>query len=85
MNTKSTDNVNTHPPTIASLILEDLGYCCLWAFFKKFGGRPSLIAARLGFTPRAVRRVKAYTLEHCTCAENHRCMRKALGLPRPPT
>lgn len=45
-------------PTIRSMIVEDLGYCCPWFFFAHYR-QTSLIAARLGVTPRAVRYAKA--------------------------
>lgn len=41
-------------PTIIGLITQDLGYCCPWFFFSRFR-KTALIAARLGFTQRAIR------------------------------
>lgn len=61
-------------PTVRSMILEDLGYCCLWFFFDRYK-KTALIAARLGVSERAVR----YTREGCGgCAGNPNCLRKKL-------
>lgn len=45
-------------PTIRSLVVEGLGYCCPWAFFKIFRNTP-VIAARLGVADVTVRKAKA--------------------------
>ena len=54
-------------PTIKSMILEDLGYCCLQRFFTLYPST-DLIAARLGVSTRAVKYVKVQVREgsgHC--------------------
>ena len=43
---------------IPGFITEDLGYCCLWAFFTR-NKRTGMIALRLGVSDRAVRLYKA--------------------------
>lgn len=44
--------------TMKQLIVEDLGYCCPWFFFQCFK-RTSVIAARLGYSTRHVRRLRS--------------------------
>ena len=41
-------------PTVKSLIVFGLGYCCEWAFFKTYK-RTGRIADRLGVGDRAIR------------------------------
>lgn len=60
--------------TIKSMILQDLGYCCLWFFFSRHK-KTALIADRLGVSDRAVR----YTRDGCGgCANETKCLRKRL-------
>lgn len=60
--------------TIQHLVTVDLKYCCLWAFFKLYAD-PSLIAARLGVTDRAVRGARARA-KTAGCTGCPRCLRK---------
>lgn len=56
--------------TLRQLITENLGYCCMFAFFTR-NHRTCMIALRLGVTDRAVRKCKAlfkageYSCEGC--------------------
>lgn len=55
-----------------------LGYCCLWAFFKRFSST-AMIALRLGTTKRAIIYAKHKgALEGCTSCPN--CMKDKLRL-----
>ena len=66
--------------TIESMIKEDLGYCCLWAFFTR-NKKTGMIAMRLGVTPRAVRLYKARFNNggyQCECKEGA-CLRHVLA------
>lgn len=40
--------------SVKALIRTGLGYCCLWAFFSR-NKSTTMIATRLGVTPRAIR------------------------------
>lgn len=63
-------------PTIRSMVLGDLHYCCLWFFFSRFR-RTGLIAARLGVSPQAVRACRS----GCGgCARGSACMDKKVTL-----
>ena len=48
----------TREGSIKSMLVNDLGYCCLQRFFTLYPST-TLVAARLGVTERAVRYVKA--------------------------
>ena len=55
------------PNTVASYILEDLGYCCLQEFFIRYPDNGD-IAVRLGVLVKSVREVRkkvAAGLGHC--------------------
>lgn len=66
--------------TVSSLITEDMGYCCLWFFFKRFR-RTGLIAARLGLSKRAVQYAKARVDSGCTaCPHKANCMARYLNI-----
>lgn len=61
--------------TVKHLILDGLGYCCLWAFFTAHR-QTALIATRLGVTKRAVQKYKALYRQECyDCENNPRCLR----------
>ncbi len=45
-------------PTVQSCITDDLGYCCTKLFFELYPST-ALVALRLGFTDRAIRKCKA--------------------------
>lgn len=61
----------THP-------LYGLGYCCLWAFFRRYTST-AMIALRLGTTKRAIIYAKHKgAKEGCLSCPN--CMKKRLGL-----
>ncbi len=70
----------------SSLITDGLGYCCEWLFFHRFKDRTdSLIAARLGVSPRTVRqhRIKVM-LGQLGCEAASCCMRAKLLRSLPP-
>lgn len=72
--------MDTKPPriTIASLIQNDLGYCCLWAFFTR-NTRTVMIALRLGVTTRAIRKHKELFREGVyKCEGNCNCLKSYL-------
>ena len=65
-------------PTIASMITEDLGYCCVTFFFSRYK-KTALVAARLGVSARAVRYAReADRLHPCVCEGREACMKKLL-------
>lgn len=66
--------------TIRRLICEDLHYCCPWAFFEHYKDKDtSLIAARLGVTPRAIRYQRADVEEkQLRCENRQSCLRYKL-------
>ena len=66
--------------TVKSLILNDLGYCCLWFFFSRYKGS-ARIAERLGVSARNVRALRA-SCENCTCEHAPKCLQEALHLAR---
>lgn len=70
------DKPPVHPPTIRSMIEEDLGYCCLEFFFTRFG-KSGVIADRLGVTRRAVNvwELRVQNGE-CCCTNSPNCMKK---------
>lgn len=45
--------------TVRRLVCEGLGYCCLWAFFRRNWRRTSVIADRLGCATSTIRYHKA--------------------------
>lgn len=56
------------------LITDGLGYCCLFAFFSIYR-RTSMIALRLGVTPRTIRLYKARFRDgEYKCAGCERCL-----------
>ena len=69
-------------PTVKSLITKDLGYCCLWFFFKHYRNT-ALIAARLGVTQRAVQIAKAEAREGC-CEGRPGCLNAKITLEGSP-
>lgn len=74
------NNPIANPPNIRSMIVEDLGYCCPWLFFRGFR-KSSLIAARLGVATRSIQVVKASCdngYEECTNAPT--CMKGKLAI-----
>lgn len=58
--------------TVKSLICDDLGYCCLWAFFR-LNKRTALVATRLGVTPRAVCYAKS-AAKRGSCENKANCL-----------
>lgn len=71
---------NPNRLTVKSLICNDMGYCCLWAFFTKYK-QTGLIAARLGVTDRAIRKHKADFREgFIECENRSRCMKRSVKL-----
>ena len=65
--------------TVRSLIVEDLGYCCPYFFFRHYK-QTALIAARLGVTERAVRYAKAEAKSQCVCEGKGNCLGKKITL-----
>lgn len=60
--------------TLKSMIEVDLGYCCLYAFFRLYRKTP-VIADRLGVTTRAVRKYKAaFRAREFECTKKDCCM-----------
>lgn len=63
---------------VSDMITKDLGYCCVWFFFKRYR-RTSLIAARLGVSPRAIRYHKSAVNDGLVgCPKAPNCMCKLL-------
>jgi hypothetical protein len=61
--------------TVKSLITEDLGYCCLFAFFSLHKDT-KMIADRLGFCTRAIRYHKmAFRQGDLNCEMKPKCLR----------
>lgn len=59
--------------TIKRLICEDLGYCCLWSFFRLHFST-QMIADRLGVSDRAVRYWKmAFRQGDLSCEKTEKC------------
>lgn len=67
-------------PTIHDMITQDLGYCCEFWFFSYYR-QTSLIAARLGVSPRAVRYHKADNKACGLCQKKEGCLMISLGAP----
>lgn len=64
--------------TIHSLVTKDLGYCCLYAFFRLYR-QTGVIATRLGVTDRAIRKHKeAFRAGELRCGKCKTCMLPAL-------
>lgn len=62
--------------TFSSLVCNDLGYCCEWAFFRLFK-QTSFIAARLGVSRRTVCYHKArFKTGELTCQGCPTCLKK---------
>lgn len=62
--------------SVAYLIQEGLGYCCLWFFWQRFKDVSSeLIAARLGVTAGTVLRRRQ---EEGSCCGKANCMKRLL-------
>lgn len=72
---KSSDSTR---PLTERLIVDGLGYCCPWVFFKFFK-RKYVIALRLGVTPRTVNNWKAKVRDgEIACTKCDKCMMNAL-------
>lgn len=66
-------------PTILSMIVEDLGYCCPQFFFSRYT-KTALIAARLGVSQRAVRYAReAAREEPPRCEGCEKCLAKRIS------
>ena len=66
---------NRRRNTVESLI-RDLGYCCMWGFFRFVSKRTGMIAARLGVTERAVRYAKAkFASAEIRCENRESCLK----------
>jgi len=64
--------------TVKKLVVEGLGYCCLYAFFKTYK-RTGLIAARLGVSDRAIRYHKMAFKDNClSCEKRENCLKGRL-------
>ena len=66
-------------PLTEQLIVNNMGYCCLWAFFSLYR-RTALIALRLGITTRTVSSYKArFKAGEFQCkGDCARCMKRAV-------
>lgn len=66
--------------TLKSLVVEDLGYCCVWFFLTRFR-RSRVVADRLGLDIRTVnyarKRVKDGTE---VCSQCDRCMHRLVKM-----
>jgi hypothetical protein len=82
MNTIPDCNVNKpRKSLIETLITGNLGYCCLWAFFKR-NKSTYMIALRLGVSARAIRQYKArYKAGEYKCECKERCLKSLLTSP----
>lgn len=66
-------------PTFPDLV-QSLGYCCVWCFFRCFG-RSSKIADRLGLSSRTVRDWRArFKAGEFKCTRCEKCLRDRLVL-----
>jgi len=64
--------------TIATLVTQDLGYCCPYFFFTHFRNT-ALLAARLGVTDRAIRGAKARVDDkQWVCEHAASCLRRKI-------
>lgn len=65
------------------LITSGLGYCCEWFFYFNFASLGTeLIGARLGVSPRTVRRrIALYRAGELTCTCVEGCVKRALEGP----
>lgn len=64
--------------TFHRLVCEDLGYCCIYGFFRFGSRRTGAIAIRLGLTDRAVRYQKAaFKAGDHQCSNNPNCLKRA--------
>ena len=62
--------------TIEHMITVYLGYCCIWAFFKR-NSQTDMIATRLGVSDRAVRYRKAeFNSGFYSCKDCENCLHK---------
>lgn len=61
------------------MLVNDLGYCCAWVFFKVYNKTTtSIIAARLGVTTRAIRYKRCdFGSSKMACPNQKDCMKKA--------
>jgi len=77
------DNKPEYPRgSLPDLVLNGLGYCCLWAFFKLYRS-PTVISFRLGLNPRTVREWKSrHTAGEFQCSGrcDGRCLKAAVRL-----
>ena len=69
------------------MILQDLGYCCLWFFFTRFR-KNRVVADRLGVSRQAVSVVRRDCKVCSKCEERPNCMHKLVTMQltarRPP-
>ena len=70
-------------PIFARLVTKDgLGYCCVWAFFKKYK-RTGMIAARLGVGRTTVKDHRRKFEAGCyQCEGKENCLKARGGLRR---
>lgn len=67
---------SNRPPTFVSVVTEDLGYCCVAAFFAR-NGHTATIAARTGISQRKVRMKKALWLQgQFVCEKKEGCLKR---------
>lgn len=67
--------------TIKHLVVEELGYCCEWAFFSLFR-QTTKISERLGVSRQAIKKRKALRREGCIkCEGKPNCLRHNPDIP----
>lgn len=65
--------------SLKDLVVDGLGYCCVWVFFEFISKRTGMIAARLGVTERTVRRWKErFRAGEFRCSHCKGCMKGRL-------
>ena len=71
------DKPHTKPLSLPDLVINGLGYCCVWWFFQ-YNKKTALIAIRLGLSSRTVRQWKNRVRSGCLkCDSSARCARAA--------
>jgi len=66
---------NDPSPPLKTLVVDGLGYCCLWAFFSLFEHLTGqMIADRLGCTPPTVSKWRTlYDRDELRCTNCEKC------------
>ncbi len=70
------DYPSNQPPTFASIVTEDLGYCCVAAFFAR-NQNTARIAERTGIARRNIKGKKALWKQgQFVCKNTEGCLKK---------